>query len=183
MRKTTSNQYSSDKEVAQDPRFHDTWKLLSNYRDVVWSLELSIQQVRQKFSMEYGTSIEDFLDSVYMAGADLSGTEIEYQARCIDRTNKMLNLLKAAVETLRTKHKFGETYYWVLYYTYLSPQELPTVVDVIEALREHIEAISYRTYYRLRKEAIKALSSVLWGYTSKDCLEIIEQFFPENNGG
>ena len=56
-------------DVADNPLYHDTWKLLKKYRDVVWSLELSVQHVRTKFEIEYGTSIEDFLDSVYLAGA------------------------------------------------------------------------------------------------------------------
>ena len=38
----------------------------------------------------------------------------------------MLNTLMAAVDLLRTKHKHGEQYYWILYYSYLSPQELQT---------------------------------------------------------
>ena len=59
-------------DVADNPLYHDTWKLLKKYRDVVWSLELSVQHVRTKFEIEYGTSIEDFLDSVYLAGADLA---------------------------------------------------------------------------------------------------------------
>lgn len=27
-------------DVADNPLYHDTWKLLKKYRDVVWSLEL-----------------------------------------------------------------------------------------------------------------------------------------------
>ena len=65
-------------DVADNPLYHDTWKLLKKYRDVVWSLELSVQHVRTKFEIEYGTSIEDFLDSVYLAGADLAGSDIEH---------------------------------------------------------------------------------------------------------
>lgn len=68
-------------DVTQNPLYHDTWKLLRKYRDVVWSLELSVQQVRSKFQIEYGSSIEDFLESIYLAGADLSGSEIEHHAR------------------------------------------------------------------------------------------------------
>ena len=30
-----------------DPLFHDTWRLLKNYRDAVWNLELAVQQVRR----------------------------------------------------------------------------------------------------------------------------------------
>lgn len=54
-------------DVTQNPLYHDTWKLLRKYRDVVWSLELSVQQVRSKFQIEYGSSIEDFLESIYLA--------------------------------------------------------------------------------------------------------------------
>ena len=65
-------------DVTENPLYHDTYKLLCKYRDVVWSLELSVQQVRKQFHIEYGKSIEDFLDSIYLAGADLTGTDIEH---------------------------------------------------------------------------------------------------------
>lgn len=96
-------------DVTQNPLYHDTWKLLRKYRDVVWSLELSVQQVRSKFQIEYGSSIEDFLESIYLAGADLSGSEIEHHARCIERSHEMLKLMEAALELLRAKHKNGES--------------------------------------------------------------------------
>ena len=168
-----------ERDVTEDPRYHDTWRLLKKYRDVVWSMELSVQQVRKTFQIEFGSSIEDFLESIYLAGVDLGGTEIENHARCIERSNKMLTLLKNAVDMLRVKHKHGEVYYWLLYYSFLSPQQLKNVEEIIENLRPHIRDISFRTYYRKRREAIDALSSVLWGYTSKDSLDVLEQFFPE----
>lgn len=170
-------------DVTQNPLYHDTWKLLRKYRDVVWSLELSVQQVRSQFQIEYGSSIEDFLESVYLAGADLSGSEIEHHARCIERSNKMLKLMESALELLRNKHKNGESYYWILYYSFLSPQQMRNVDEIIEKLRPHIRDISYRTYYRRRKEAIDAFSSILWGYTSADSLRILEQFYPDKEIG
>ena len=166
-------------DVTEDPRYHDTWRLLKKYRDVVWSMELSVQQMKNQFQIEYGSSIEDFLDSVYLAGADLSGTDLEDHARCIERSNKMLTLVNNSIELLRTRHKHGEDYYWLLYYTYLSPQQLKNVEEIIEQLRPHIRDISLPTYYRKRKQAVEALSSVLWGFTSKECRDILEQFFPK----
>ena len=106
---------SNKNNVQDDPRYHDTWKLLKKYRDVVWSLELSVQQLKSQFQIEYGSSIDDFLDSVYMAGADLGGTQIEDHARCIERSQKMLTLVGNAVDLLRTRHKNGEIFYWLLY--------------------------------------------------------------------
>ena len=67
--------------VEENPLYHDTWMLLKNYRDAVWNLELAVQQVRNTFELEYDTSIEKFLDSVYAAGASLDGTDIENAAR------------------------------------------------------------------------------------------------------
>ena len=143
-----------EKDVAENPLYHDTWKLLKKYRDVVWSLEISVQHVRSKFEIEYGTSIEEFLDSIYLAGADLNGSDIEHHAKCIERSHKMLKLLDSAVELLRTRHKNGEAYYWLLYYSFLSPQQLKNVEEIIENLRPHIRDISFRTYYRRRRKPL-----------------------------
>lgn len=58
------------------------------YRDVVWGLELSVQQVKRRFQMEVGSSIKDFLDSIYLAGVDFSDNGIEEQARSIEKAIK-----------------------------------------------------------------------------------------------
>ena len=36
---------AQEPKVTENPLYHDTWMLLRKYRDVVWSLELSVQQV------------------------------------------------------------------------------------------------------------------------------------------
>ena len=181
MKKNSYKTKQFEETASDNPLFHDTWKLLHKYRDVVWSLELSVQHVKKSFEIELGSSVDEFLDSVYRMGVEFDKTNLEYQAKCIEKSNKMIKMLEAAVELLRSKHKFGESYYWVLYYTYLSPQEMKSVYEIIDILRPHLKYISYRTYYRYRKEAIEALSSVLWGYTSKDCIELLEHFFPDKD--
>ena len=167
----------------KSPVYHNTWLLLQKYRDISWSMELSVQEVRREFSIEYGSSVEEFLDSIYLAGADLTGTEIKHHTKCIKRSHQMLALIDSAVELLRAKHKNGEAYYWVLYYSFLSPYRLHNVEEIMDQLRPHIQDISYRTYYRKRREAIEALGAVLWGYSARDCLELLEHFFPENYVG
>lgn len=56
--------------------------------------------------------------------------------------------------------------------------EAKNVDEIIEVLRPHIRDISSSTYYRLRKEAVTALSSVLWGFSSQDTLGTLNTFFP-----
>lgn len=167
-------------QVSDNPKYHDTLLLLRKYRDVVWGLELSVQQVKRRFQMEFGSSIEDFLESIYLAGVDFSDNGIEEQARSIEKSYQMLKLLENSINIMRNKHKHGEKYYWLLYYSYLSPQQYRSVDEIIEMVRPHISDISQRTFFRRRKDAIEALSSILWGYTSKDSLSLLEQFFPEN---
>lgn len=54
-----------EKRPEEDNRYHDTWKLLKKYRDVTWSLEVSVRQAKNQFRIDYDCSIEDFLDSIY----------------------------------------------------------------------------------------------------------------------
>ena len=164
----------------EDPRFHDTYKFLRRYRDATYSLKVVVHQMETQFRMRYGTSVDEFLDSIYSAGAELSGDDIEERAKSIERSNRMLKMLDSSVDLLRTNHKHGEQYYWILYYTFLSPQEPKGTNEIIEKLRPHISNISYRTYYRKRHAAIEALSTILWGFTAKETIEILNEFFPED---
>lgn len=165
----------------ENPLYHDTLTLLKKYRDVVWSLELSVQRVRRKFQIEYGNSIEDFLESIYLAGVDFDESGIAEHAQSIERSHEMLKLVESSVELLRTKHKNGEMYYWILYFSFFSPQKYRNVEEIMEQLQPHMLDISYQTFYRKRKEAINALSSILWGYTSRDSIDLLDEFFPEKH--
>lgn len=87
-----------------------------------------------------------------MAGIDFEESGITEHAQSIERSHKMLQLVDSSVELLRTKHKYGETYYWILYYSFLSPQQYRSAEEIIEQLQSHMQDISYQTYYRRRKK-------------------------------
>lgn len=157
--------------------YHNTYLLLKKYRDVVWSLELSVKKVQSRFQIEMGSSIDDFLETVYLAGVDFADSGVVEHTKCIEQSHKMLILIESAVDLLRNKHKYGEIYYWILYYAFLSPQQYKNADEIIEQLTPHIRDISYRTYYRKRREAIESLSCILWGYTEKETLNVLEEFF------
>ena len=52
-------------------------------------------------------------------------------------------------DRLRTKHKNGEAYYGLLYYSFLSPQQLKNVEEIIETLRPHIRSTRPVSYTHL----------------------------------
>lgn len=109
----------------------DRFKLLRCYRNSSYSLKVAVRQVEIQFQLEYKTSVDEFLDSIYAAGADLGDSQIEEWAKSVSRSNKMLKLLLSSVDLLRKNHKQGAQYYWILYYAFLSPQE-PQNTDEIQ---------------------------------------------------
>ena len=160
---------AKNKEIrpTETNEYHNTYLLLSKYRDV-----------KNKFQIEMGSSIENFLESAYLAGVDFADSGIEEHTKSIERSHKMLKLIDNAVDLLRNKHKNGESYYWILYYSFLSPNQCGNAEEIVDILQSHLKDISYCTYFRKRKEAVKSLSSILWGFTSKESLTILEEFFP-----
>lgn len=162
-----------------DVIFHNTELLLKNYRDVVWSLEVSVFHANNSFLEEYGSTLEDFLDMSYVAGMEIEASDVAARAKSLNRSRNMLRIIDSAVEVLRKKHRNGELYYWVLYYSYLSPQELGSIAEIVEKLSNYAKDMSRRTYFRRRDEAVLQLGRLLWGYTTKECMEILERFFPE----
>jgi hypothetical protein len=159
--------------------YHNTERLLKTYRDVRWNLKLSMEQHRQDFEAEYGMSVTEYLEDVYAAGADFMGTKLEHHANSMKRTAEMLKLIDSAAHIIRDNNGDGETFYWLLYYTYFSPHKLNNVDEIVERIQMHIPYITRDTYYRQRKKAISILSSVLWGFTAKDDISIRDAFISE----
>lgn len=156
--------------------YHNTELLLKKYRDVVWSVEVSAIQAQINFENEMDCTLSEFLNMSYEAGADLSGTEIQEQMRVLERNKKMLKIIDTSVELIRKKQVDGELYYQILYHTYLSDEPSGSIEEIIDKLAQNGQYMSWKTYYNKRTKAIEVLSTVLWGFTSKDCMPIIEQF-------
>lgn len=136
---------------------------------------------RTRFHHQAVDILKELQESIYLAGVDFEESGIAEHAQSIERSHKMLKLVDSSLELLRQKHKNGETYYWILYYSFFSPQKYRNAEEIIDQLRPHILDISYPTFYRHRKDAIDALSSILWGYSSRDSVNLLQEFFPEKH--
>ena len=53
------------------------------------------------------------------------------------------------------------------------------VEEIVDKLSNYTKDMSRRTYFRKRGEAVLQLGRLLWGYTTKECMEILERFVPE----
>lgn len=160
--------------------YHDIIELLKIYRSVTWQMQAKILQVKRRFQNEYGTDVDSFLESIYEAGMDLNDDDanIKLKIETIQSSNRYLKLIDDAVEVMRRYHPKGEKYYWVLYYTYLSPHQPDNVSEILDKLEPHfplLSRINRATYFRWKNGALQAVSSILWGYENES-KEILEYF-------
>lgn len=168
---------SEEQKMREKKAYHNTELLLKKYRYVVWSIEVSAIQTQISFEIEMGCKLEEFLEMSYAAGADLTGTDIQEQMRTLERNKKMLKIIENAVNLLKRKQEDGEEYYNIIYYTYMSEKTYKKVENIIEKIASVTgEYMSWKTYYAKKKRAIETLSTILWGFTSKECLPILEDF-------
>ena len=86
------NHHPVSAEVENNPLYHDTYKLLRCYRDSTYSLMVAVRQVEIQFQLEYNTSIDEFLDSIYAAGADLGDSQIKEWAKSISNLYRIWRL-------------------------------------------------------------------------------------------
>ena len=179
--KTMKNKTDVNEKISREEYlYHNTELLLKKYREVVWSIEVSAMHAQINFELEMDCTLEKFLEMYYAAGADLMGTDIQEQLRTLERNKKMLKMIEMSLNILRNRHMNGEVYYWILFYTYLSEKPCKTIDDVISHVEQQTEPMSWKTYFRRRKDAIKTLSTILWGFSSKECLPVLSELLNKN---
>ena len=156
-----------------DKIYKNTEMLLKRYRDVVWSIEVSQLHI----NTNNNTKLDEFLELSYAAGVDITNTKIAEQERIIEKNKKLLSIIDKGLELVRKKQKYGEEYYKVIYYTYITDEQLSCSNDILDKLEEDGLILTEKTYFRRRNNAIKLLGEILFGrseYSAKDVFELLQ---------
>ena len=66
--------------------------------------------------------------------------------------------MQSALEIMRNHHKHGEMYYWILYYSFLSPKACDNDQVVLVILQAHTFGVTKRNFYGRRRAAVYAFS-------------------------
>ena len=66
--------------------------------------------------------------------------------------------MQSALEIMRNHHKHGEMYYWILYYSFLSPKACENDQVVLKILLAHNFGVTKRNFYGRRRAADYAFS-------------------------
>lgn len=166
--------------VAQpEDRLHNTKLLLKQYRRVAYAVKISEDELNLRFELEHGTKLSTLELNAALAGMDLSNTRLESYTRTIVRSKRMLEIVTSALEAVRQDPEHGELMYQILYLKYFTPQKLGNRDCILAALDRAGFPMSSTTYHVYLKAAIRAIDRILWGYTARDCIEIVKQFLPD----
>ena len=91
----------------------------------------------------------------------------------------MLEIIKTALDSVRKDPDRGELMYQILYETYFTPSKPRRREDIIDKLDSMGFPMSIASYHNYLNAAIHAIDRILWGYTARDCIDIIKQFLPD----
>lgn len=175
----TVEKSDSASDLQPEDRLHNTKLLLKQYRRVAYAVKISEDELNLRVELEHGTKLSTLEVNAALAGMDLSNTRLESYTRTIVRSKNMLEIITSALEAVRQDPDHGELMYQILYLTYFTPQKFRNRDYILAALDRAGFPLSSTTYHVYLNAAIKAIDRILWGYTARDCIEIVRQFLPD----
>ena len=167
------------RKSSEGDHFHNTKYLLKQYRKVEYSIHISESELNLRMEMQHGMRLSTLEVNAELAGVDLTGTKLENYARSVIRSKNMLEIINTALDTVRQDPDRGELLYSVLYYTYFSKPKPRNRAQIMLELDRRGFPMSVASYHNYLNSAIRAIDRILWGYTARDCIELIKQFLPE----
>lgn len=172
-------QLSGQEEAIQpSDRLHNTKELLRQYRRIAYAVKASEADLNLRMELTHNTNLSTLEVNAALAGIDLSGTKLESYTKSVIRSKSMLHVIDHALSLVREDPDRGELFYQVLYWTYFSPTKPKNRDGIIKELEKAGFPMSTSSYHNYQNDAIRVIDSILWGYTTRWCFDIIRQFLP-----
>ena len=141
--------------------YHNTDLLLKQYRTIKWMIECFPSQIEEELS----ASFEDFDDLMLKLGIEeraYSNYHISGRAKSLSKSRMILELVNQSLTVLKKKPKNGELLYRIIYLSYIADEELDAK-NIAYSLD-----LSERHFFRLKNEAIRAISLYLWAAPTRE---------------
>ena len=141
--------------------YHNTDLLLKQYRTIKWMIECFPSQIEEELS----ASFEDFDDLMLKLGIEeraYSNYHISGRAKSLSKSRMILELVNQSLTVLKKKPKNGDLLYRIIYLSYIADEELDAK-NIAYSLD-----LSERHFFRLKNEAIRAISLYLWAAPTRE---------------
>ena len=140
---------------------------------------MSEAELNLRMELTHGLALSALEINAELAGIDLSNTKLESYAQSVIRSRNMLAIINSALECVRDDPDHGDLYHQVLYQTYFTTRKPKNAAQIVQELERQNYPMSMSSYYNYLTQSIRAIDRILWGYTARDCINIIQQFLPE----
>ncbi len=150
-------------EKKRKEAYHNTLLLLSNYRNILWQTDNELDTIAAELNLPLQK-----LDAVLSridAEIGMENRRLELRLERLAKTRLLLDRINDALTSLKRKPDNGPLLYELIYLTYIGEEKL-VLNDILYRLN-----ISRRHYYRLKEQAVSAISLRLWSAPTTD-LEI-----------
>ena len=150
-------------EKKRKEAYHNTLLLLSNYRNILWQTDSELETIAAELNLPLQK-----LDAVLSridAEIGMENRRLELRLERLAKTRQLLDRINDALTSLKRKPDNGPLLYELIYLTYIGEEKL-VLNDILYRLN-----ISRRHYYRLKEQAVSAISLRLWSAPTTD-LEI-----------
>lgn len=141
--------------------YHNTELLLKQYRTIKWMMDCFPAQIEEELS----ASFEDFDDLMMKLGIEeraYANYHISGRAKSLSKSRMILELVNESLTVLKKKPKNGELLYRIIYLSYIADEDMDA-----KTISYSLD-LSERHFYRLKNEAIRAISLYLWAAPTRE---------------
>lgn len=176
MQGNTAQIYPLDPNRDLKQAYHNTELLLKKYRRAKLRLKNNMQRMKRELDSGLHAQMDELREMMERHGVTHKEAEFSDMAYNTEMTLKILDYVDWSLECLRQDPEFGEEYYWILYYNYIIPKPVRPTEALLGQLQKKQIYIGRSYYFELKQNAIDALGDILWGYMSKEILEILSLY-------
>jgi hypothetical protein len=142
--------------------FRNTVVLLENYRNLIWSLEESLDDVEKTVHYMGGRHLSNLFHLLSLEideyNNERSRTAVEERLSSLQESRVIVDCMDKAMLKLKTYPENGERYFQILHAAYIDKKPLHQ-----DEIQDRL-LISSSTFYRYKKKAIEILGGILWGF-------------------
>lgn len=148
--------------VIRENNFHNTSKLLKNYRKIAWSVKTAPYDIADLLGQEF-EDVDKLLKALDLSD-DIRAEKGEYVIDLLKDHRRMIRALHVAVAKLMIYPDHGEELYKLIVEKYMRDEK----IDNFEEYFCTKNNISKATYNRLHRLATRLISQELWSVPSNE---------------
>lgn len=152
---------------SKENMYHNTKLLLSKYRDIVWSINISLDEMDEEcqYSVHVHSPLLFYLDSMVEIDTRIDQARLKSRLSSLEDSKSIIDLINKSVNLIGKYPKKGKLYQNIILRAYIDVDEIS-----MEFIAEELN-MSRASFFREKKKAINLLGSMLWGYITREYMK------------